>query len=163
MSGSIKISPKHGVNPTIPICFWCGKEKNEVALLGKIDREDSEAPRRVIMNYDPCDSCQELFAKGIHIIGVSEQPVMQGMFPISKSGGKDLFPTGAMFVAREEWVKQMVSEPDEKELLDNVLKERVMLMPSEVVEDIVKEASKVEEIPCILDEEEEGESSDENN
>lgn len=162
MSNSIKLSPKHGVNPTIPICFWCGKEKNEVALMGKINKEDSEAPRRVITNYEPCDSCKELFAKGIHIIGVSETPVMEGMFPISKSGGQDLFPTGAMFVAREEWVKQMVSEPEEKELLENVLAERVMLMPSQIVEDIVHEAAKAEEIPCILDEEE-GENSDENN
>ena len=35
-TNSIKISQKHGVNPTIPICFWCGKEKNEIALLGKL-------------------------------------------------------------------------------------------------------------------------------
>lgn len=33
MSG-IKLSPKYGVNPTIPVCFWCGKEKNEIALMG---------------------------------------------------------------------------------------------------------------------------------
>lgn len=32
----IEISPKHGLNPTIPVCFWCGKEKNEIALLGRI-------------------------------------------------------------------------------------------------------------------------------
>lgn len=35
MSG-VKISPKYGVNPTIPCCFFCGKPKNEIALLGKI-------------------------------------------------------------------------------------------------------------------------------
>ena len=44
MSDSIKVSPKHGLNPTIPQCFWCGKDKSEIALLGKMDKEDSPAP-----------------------------------------------------------------------------------------------------------------------
>ena len=40
MSG-IKISPKYGVNPTIPVCFWCGKQKNEIALMGHM-KDDIE-------------------------------------------------------------------------------------------------------------------------
>ena len=32
---NIKISPKHGLNPLIPKCFFCGKEKNEIAILGR--------------------------------------------------------------------------------------------------------------------------------
>lgn len=28
-----KLSPKYGVNPTIPVCFWCGEDKNEVIIL----------------------------------------------------------------------------------------------------------------------------------
>lgn len=36
MSGSIKMSKKHGLNPCIPICVFCGKEKNELALLGRL-------------------------------------------------------------------------------------------------------------------------------
>lgn len=32
---SIKVSPKYGVNPTIPVCFFCGKPKNEIALMGE--------------------------------------------------------------------------------------------------------------------------------
>ena len=35
-NAGIKLSPKHGLNPTIPVCFWCGEERNEVALLGHI-------------------------------------------------------------------------------------------------------------------------------
>ena len=31
-NAGIKLSPKHGLNPTIPVCFWCGEERNEVAL-----------------------------------------------------------------------------------------------------------------------------------
>ena len=48
MSDSIKISPKHGVNPTIPRCFFCGKEKNMVALLGRIPKH--HATVSLIMN-----------------------------------------------------------------------------------------------------------------
>ena len=36
MSNSIKLSEKYGVNPTIPVCFFCGMPKNEIALLGHI-------------------------------------------------------------------------------------------------------------------------------
>ena len=46
-NAGIKLSPKHGLNPTIPVCFWCGEERNEVALLGHIGdgrkHEDFEA------------------------------------------------------------------------------------------------------------------------
>ena len=39
---SILLSPKHGVNPTIPVCFWCGREKNEVALMGYLKGRGGE-------------------------------------------------------------------------------------------------------------------------
>ena len=51
---SIKLSPNHGLNPTIPVCFWCGKEKNEVALMGKMDKQDSAAPKHLVVDYPPC-------------------------------------------------------------------------------------------------------------
>lgn len=40
-NGSIELSPKYGVNPTIPVCFWCGKEKNEIALMGRVRKKDT--------------------------------------------------------------------------------------------------------------------------
>ena len=66
MSGSIRLHPEHGVNPTLPVCFWCGKETGEVALLGAAYR--GEAPKNLILNYVPCPSCAEKQAKGITII-----------------------------------------------------------------------------------------------
>lgn len=145
-SNSIKVSPKHGVNPTIPICFWCGKEKNEVALLGKIDKEDSEAPRRVLLDYNPCEVCAELFSKGIHVIGVSETPLNEKMFPISSSeDNKPLYPTGAMFVAQESWIRdELLTAPEEAEMREAVLKQKVMLMPGEIVDEIVQQMNKIE-------------------
>lgn len=145
MSNSIKMSPKHGVNPTIPQCFWCGKDKNEIALMGKIDREDSEAPRHVIMDYEPCDKCKELFDKGIHVIGVTEKPIIKNMFPICTSpDGKSLYPTGTMFVSSEDWIRRLLSDPEEKGLLDAVLEHRKMLMPEEICAEYVRQAKELE-------------------
>ena len=83
MSKSIKISPKYGVNPTMPICFFCGEPTGEIALLGHIkDKDfkgkaipgsDVEAPKSMILNYEPCDTCKENMSKGITIIEVIEK------------------------------------------------------------------------------------------
>lgn len=74
MAKSIPLSPKHGVNPCIPICFFCGKEKNEIALLGKL-KNDAEASRSALFDYEPCDKCKELMSQGITMIGVTSQPI----------------------------------------------------------------------------------------
>lgn len=74
---SIKVSEKYGVNPTIPVCFFCGEEKNEVALLGKITnkrtKEEIEAPTRMVLDYEPCDKCKEAWSKGVAIIEVTQK------------------------------------------------------------------------------------------
>lgn len=44
MSKGIRVSEKHGVNPSITICPICGKETS-IALLGKL-KGDKEAPRK---------------------------------------------------------------------------------------------------------------------
>lgn len=74
---SITLSKKHGVNPTIPICFWCGKEKNEIAMLGKLPG-DMEAPRSMWIpgDYDPCEECEQNWNKGIRVIEASNAPVL---------------------------------------------------------------------------------------
>lgn len=153
MSDSIKLSPKHGLNPTIPICFWCGKDKNEVALMGKINKKDSEAPRRLIINYDPCDKCKELFDKGIHVIGVTEEPIVKGMFPIINDGKVTLYPTGSMFVATKEWAEDFLKANNQEGMIEEVLKKKTLIMPDAFVTEVVKE-SKVQEIEVNIPKEE---------
>lgn len=46
-NGSIELSPKYGVNPTISVYFWCGKEKNELALMGRVRKCDPHTGRAV--------------------------------------------------------------------------------------------------------------------
>ena len=66
---SIKLSPKHGLNPSITHCECCGKETG-IALLGKL-KNDAEAPMNIAMGL--CDDCQKVInAKGLMIIEVRD-------------------------------------------------------------------------------------------
>lgn len=111
MSNDIKLSPKYGVNPTIPVCFWCGKEKNEIALLGRISgksrREDIEAPRHMVLDYEPCDECKKNRQLGVTVIEATETPNTEGQPPIDKY---DHFPTGRYCVLKTEAADRIFSE-----------------------------------------------------
>ena len=113
MSNSIRLSPKHGVNPTIPVCAWCGKQKNEIALLGKIKTnkhgEDPEAPKNCILDYEPCDECRENFAKGVVVIEATTSPLVENQAPISVQDGQKVYPTGRWCVLRVESAERIFS------------------------------------------------------
>lgn len=105
---SIRISPKHGVNPTIPVCFFCGHEKNELALLGQL-KGDVEAPKNAILDYEPCESCQKIFAQGILLVGVSDH-INDGRPPIVSNGSNALYPTGSYMVVTEDFLDKTFDE-----------------------------------------------------
>lgn len=70
MSKGIRVSEKHGVNPSITICPICGKETG-IALLGKL-KGDEEAPMRMLS--DPCDDCiSKLGNDKIYILAINDQ------------------------------------------------------------------------------------------
>ena len=97
---SIKVSKKHGLNPMIPVCFWCEKEKNEIVILGRLPG-DQEAPMHAVMDYVPCDECMKKFEQGIHIIEVTSKRPEDNRPPLSKSpNGEDVYPTGRYIVAK---------------------------------------------------------------
>lgn len=112
MSKGIEISPKHGLNPTIPVCFWCGKEKNEIALLGRIREKttnrfganvtkrdsDIEAPRRMVLDYEPCDECKKWWDSGVAVLEVQQTPIQPNQPEIQKG----LYPTGRFVVVTVE-------------------------------------------------------------
>ena len=75
--GDIHLSTKYGVNPTMPVCDFCGGDTGEIALLGKLtarkaaqmgielepwqktDPNDCEAPRHIPSGtLEPCDKCK---------------------------------------------------------------------------------------------------------
>lgn len=97
MSEGIRISKKHVVNPTIPRCAFCGKAKNEIALLGYLPG-DEEAPHGLILDYEPCDECKAQWEQGVAIIEVCTAPVVKGQPPIQEGA----YPTGGVAVVKEE-------------------------------------------------------------
>lgn len=89
---NLRLSPKHGVNPCIPICCWCGKEKNEIALLGRL-KGDAEAPKSAILDYEPCDDCMEKFNLGVVLIEVTDIQPSDKRPPISCQNDMKVYPT----------------------------------------------------------------------
>lgn len=118
---SIKHSKKHGVNPTIPVCFFCGNEKNEVALLGELP-DDIEAPKYTVLDYEPCDACKEQMDKGVAVVEVTTDPFKDGRPPIQDN----LYPTGRWAVLTKESAKKMFSTDNtflliDTEIMDDIL------------------------------------------
>ena len=104
MSG-IKISPKYGVNPTIPVCFWCGKQKNEIALMGHM-KDDIEAPKNMVLDYVPCEECQNHMAMGVAILEASDHPNTEGQPPMQKG----VYPTSRFVVVTTECADRVFSD-----------------------------------------------------
>lgn len=100
----MRLHPQHGLNPTIPVCWWCGKEKNEVVLLGAAYR--GEAPMRVIVDRNPCPTCEGHMAQGITLIEATNRDEPE--------------PTGRWCVITEDAARHAFTS----DTLDNVLRVR---------------------------------------
>ena len=104
MSKGIKISPKYGLNPTIPVCFWCGKQKNEIALMGRM-KGDIEAPKNMVLDYVPCEECQSHMAMGVAVLEASDHPNTEGQPPMQKG----VYPTSRFVVVTTECADRVFS------------------------------------------------------
>ena len=96
---SIRLSKKHGLNPTLGVCFFCGEDTGELALLGAL-KGDAEAPKRMVLNYTPCEKCKEMWQKGVPVIEATLND--NGNPPISKTPDGEAYPTGRMCVILKE-------------------------------------------------------------
>lgn len=95
----IPISPKHGVNPSIDICFFCGGETGSIILNGKM-RGDIEAPKYTVSSYTPCQKCQKCIDEGVGLIEVTDIQPRDGRPRIAAENKEhpDLYPTGYLAV-----------------------------------------------------------------
>lgn len=116
---SIRVSQKHGVNPTIPLCFWCGEPKNEIALLGRLPG-DKEAPMNCVIDYNPCDKCEANFKQGVLIMRASNRPPQEHMPPIQGDPrrGNAVYVDGAHVVMKREAFERVFSQTLPKEMVD---------------------------------------------
>lgn len=89
---SIRLHKEHGVNPTIPTCFFCGKPKNEIALLGSAYK--GEAPMNMCLDKEPCDECRQYMEMGVILVSVRDDG--------PNTDKENPYRTGAFAVIREE-------------------------------------------------------------
>lgn len=122
------MSKQHGVNPTIPICFYCGKDKDEIVLLGKLPK-DKKAPMHCLLDYIPCAECQKKMDKGITLIETTNTPVVNGQPPIVKNE----YPTGKWAVVSEDCICNYIKSD---EMRDNILKKKMAFLEEGVLDKI---------------------------
>ncbi len=110
---SIKLSEKYGVNPTICKCFFCGEDKY-IALLGQIGdrrkKEDIEAPKECVMDYEPCDKCVENMSLGVTLIEVTTTQPEDKRPPLKAQGDLSVYPTGSYCVVKPEAISRMFNQ-----------------------------------------------------
>lgn len=109
----LKLHPKYGLNPTIPTCFWCGHDRDELVLLGAAYKD--EAPRNMVLDYSPCGACRAHWDRGIVLIECSERS------PDNRPPLQGSYPTGRWAVVTDDYMRRILS-PDE--LVQSVLKHR---------------------------------------
>lgn len=81
MSKGIRVSKKHGLNPSMVICPICDKEES-VAILGYI-KGDKEAPRYI--QGDICDECKAKVADNkCFVIAIGEDQCLKRYTIVSK-------------------------------------------------------------------------------
>lgn len=111
----------------IDTCFWCLKPMDKNIAF------DKEKDTMLFNGYKPCPNCNNLFSKGIQVLGVSKERIIpnQPAMTVDKENNS-LYPTGNMFIAPEEWVQEFLS--DNQDMLKAVMEHKVLLLPNDTVE-----------------------------
>lgn len=77
MSKNIKLSPKHGLNPSLQLCLYCRKAKS-ILLNGKIGKDDLEASKEVVTDIEPCDKCKEKYKDCTLVVELNKNDIPTG-------------------------------------------------------------------------------------
>lgn len=114
---NIRLSEKHGVNPSLEQCFVCMKDVG-VVLFGKL-KGDAEAPGRVCLgpNSEPCDECKGFMEQGVILISVRKG-----------ESGNNPYRTGGWCVVKDEAITRWGMSP---ELEESILKRRMAFIDDE--------------------------------
>lgn len=115
---SIRLSEKHGVNPSMGVCFFCGEDDGTIALVGRLPG-DKEAPRRACFSLEPCEKCQKKAKEEDFVFFVE----------MDATGPKgQMAPTGRYVGVKAEVVRRLINPP---ELREAILAKRQALIASE--------------------------------
>ena len=130
MSDSIRLSEKHGLNPSITTCFYCGKDAGIIlpGLAGEkmakqMGHSDGQMPMHCgVIDMTPCSECEDFMKKGVILIGVKD----------GEEGSDNPYRTGEFFVVKDRFIEDLLENNDK--LKDTVLKQRFVFMPQAVME-----------------------------
>jgi hypothetical protein len=111
----IRVSQKHGVNPMLVQCFYCLKERNELALLGYLPG-DKQAPRQGVIDKEPCAECAGFMKQGVILISVR-----------TGESGDNPYRTGGWCVVTSEAIRKLFPT-----IADAICTQRVAFVPDEV-------------------------------
>lgn len=113
-TGTIKVSKKHGVNPMLVVCWYCGRDTGEIAMFGWL-KNDEQAPHRGVLNREPCKECKECMAAGVIFISVRDG-----------ESGENPYRTGGFAVITDDGVGRVI---EDEALREHVLKSRMCFVP----------------------------------
>lgn len=137
-SEGIELSPKHGLNPSLDLCFWCG-EAMGVALVGRIRRNgesDAEAPHEMCTGLKPCPECAKKWSTGVPLIEVTEDGSRFGgneRWAFKPKGSQPVWPTGRWVVVKPEAVNG--GERGKAMLCDTTVIDRILSIEEKVESD----------------------------
>lgn len=93
----VRLHKEYGLNPTISQCILCGKEKNEIALLGASYK--GQAPMRMVTSIEPCEKCKKKYlSKGTMLVEATKED-------------SKVRPTGRVAVIKDKAYKRMTDVP----------------------------------------------------
>ncbi len=105
-------------------CIWCGGDKQELVIATKETKEwCSNESNYVITDYEPCDKCEEEFAKGTVVMEVAEDPLVEGQPPIQDN----LYPTSNIWVISSEVARNIFNTDSPKLFVDKETAEQIGL------------------------------------
>jgi hypothetical protein len=116
MEKGIRLSPKHGVNPAIPLCYVCNEPKNMLLLVGRLPG-DAEAPKHAVWDKEPCDKCKGYQQQGIILISVKDG-----------EDGDNPYRTGGWVVMTEDAVRRVLVG----DIVEDICKKRMAFVPDTV-------------------------------
>ena len=142
---SLTLSPTHGVNPAVPVCYLCQDDKNEVLLTGRLP-EDAEAPQHAVWDMAPCDNCKALMKQGLIVISIKDgqsdelalarqdHEAAQSLKPPAQRGPflPNPYRTGGWWVVREEAISRALKTIVKAEVVDQLMRVGYVFLDDQV-------------------------------
>ncbi len=132
MANNIYLDDKHGVNPSIAQCFYCGQD-DKLILVGKKTKgfngvsDDNQMPQKCgIIDMEPCPECREFMNQGIILISISDDSENEMMLANEENRPPNPFRTGKFAVVKDHFIEHTINPP---ELAKDILLKRFCFVP----------------------------------